>query len=172
MHVRPRMTRSAIEEARAFLSLGRFAVVGLSRDEKDFTRMVARELWKRGLDALPVHPAGGEMEGHPCVARLAELVPPVEAALLFTAPAVSTEITREAITAGVKRIWFHRGGGHGSASPEALAACAAAGVIAIEGLCPFMVLEGAAWPHRVHGWFRQRALDRRARLAARAHGPA
>jgi predicted CoA-binding protein len=177
---------SMIDRARAFLELRRFAVVGLSRTPTDFSRAVVRELWKRGFDAVPVHPAAGaggelgeigeigeireigEIEGHACYARIADIEPKVEGALLFTPPTVTGEVVREAIAAGVRMVWMHRGVGRGASSPEALAACADAGVVAIDGLCPFMVLPEAAWPHRLHGFFRIRALERHARLLARA----
>jgi predicted CoA-binding protein len=164
-------TSSMIDRARRFLELRRFAVVGLSRAPNDFSRAVVRELWKRGFDAVPVHPAAeeiGEIEGHACYPRLAAIEPAVEGALLFTPPAITTEVVREAIAAGVRMVWMHRGAGRGAASPEALAACAEAGVVAIDGLCPFMVLPEAAWPHRLHGYFRVRALERHARLLTRA----
>ena len=39
-----RMRPSSLEQARAFLDARRIAVVGVSRNEKDFSRMVLREL--------------------------------------------------------------------------------------------------------------------------------
>ena len=41
----------------SFLSCRRIAVVGVSRDPKDFSRAVLRELLKRGYDVVPVSPA-------------------------------------------------------------------------------------------------------------------
>ena len=49
--------RLPIERARAFLATRRFAVVGVSRNEKDFSRYLLRELLARGYDAVPVNPA-------------------------------------------------------------------------------------------------------------------
>lgn len=164
-------TSSMVDRARAFLELRRFAVVGLARAPNDFSRAVVRELWRRGFDAVPVHPSAdeiGEIEGHACYPRIAAIAPKVEGALLFTPPAITTVVVREAIAAGVRTVWMHRGAGRGASSPEALAACAEAGVVVVDGLCPFMVLPEASWPHRLHGFFRVRALERHARLLARA----
>ena len=54
------MRPSSIEEARAFLGARRIAVVGVSRNEKDFSRYVLRELARRGHDVVPVNPALAE----------------------------------------------------------------------------------------------------------------
>jgi predicted CoA-binding protein len=141
---------------RDFLTSRRIALVGSSRDPRDFSRMIDAQLRQRGHDVVPVHPEGGDRDGRPCFPRVGAIEPPVEAALLLVPPARAAEATRDCLDAGVRRIWFHRGGGKGSASPEALALCAARGVEPIVDLCPMMVLPGASWPHRLHGWFRAR----------------
>ena len=129
-----------------------------SRDRKDFTRMVLRELDRRGYDLVPVNPAaaadGAELDGRRAVARLQDVSPPVDGAIFFTAPGRTAAAVEDALAAGVRRLWFHRGGGPGSASPEALAACRAAGVEPVTDLCPFMALSDAGWFHRVHAFFR------------------
>jgi predicted CoA-binding protein len=145
-----------IDRARAFLATRRFAVVGVSRNEKDFSRYLLRELLSRGYDAVPVNPALGEAEGRRAFARVSEIDPPVEAALLLTAPTATEQVVRDALDAGVRRIWLHRGGGQGAATPAALALCAASGVELVHDLCPFMALPGASFPHRVHGFLRRR----------------
>ncbi len=139
-----------------FLSSRRIALVGFSRDPRDFSRMLDRELRQRGHEVVPVHPVAAEIDGRRAFRRVGDVDPPVEAALLLVPPAQAAAAVRDCLDAGVRRIWFHRGGGPGSASPEALAVCAERGVVPVTDLCPMMVLPGAAWPHRFHGWFRAR----------------
>ena len=150
-----------MELAKAFLAGRRFALVGVSRNPKDFSRMVLRELLKRGYDVVPVSPAlaasGAEVEGRRAVASLSGLSPAVGGAIFMTPPAHSGAAVQEALAAGVRRIWLHRGGGPGAAGPEALAACRAAGVTPVTGLCPFMALPDAGWFHRMHALFRHEA---------------
>jgi predicted CoA-binding protein len=148
-----------MELAKAFLAERRIALVGVSRDPKDFSRMVLRELVKRGHDVVPVSPAlaGTEVEGRRAIASLAGLVPPVSGALFLTPPARTGAAVAEALSAGVRRIWLHRGGGPGASSPEALQACRAAGVVPVTGLCPFMALPDAGWFHGLHRLFRREA---------------
>ncbi len=156
------MATTMMDRAREFLSHRRIAVVGVSRDERDFSRMVYGELRRRGYDLVPVNPAMKELEGSPCFARLQEVTPPVEGALLFTPPSRTTEALRDCVETGVDRVWMHRGTGPGAAGPDAVAFCEANGIAAVAGLCPFMALPGAGLPHRIHGFFRRHSLGRMA----------
>lgn len=150
------MPHPALAPAARFLAVKRLAIVGLSRNPKDFTRMVSAELVRRGYQVVPVNPgaAGAVLDGVPAVARLQDVRPPVEAALLLTAPAQTDAVLRECVEAGVTKVWLHRGGGHGAASAGALAFCAQHGLDVVHDLCPFMALPGAGLPHRLHGWVR------------------
>lgn len=147
-----------LQAAESFLQLRRIAFVGVSRDRRDFSRGLFRALVARGYDVVPVHPAAEEIEGRRAFARIGEVTPPVEGALLLLPPAEAARAAREAIAAGVRQLWFHRGGGPGAGSPEAIAACRAAGVEPVFDLCPFMLLPEAGWFHRLHGHFRKRAV--------------
>jgi predicted CoA-binding protein len=142
--------------ARRFLALPRFALVGVSRDEKSFSRAVLRELVRRGFDVVPVGPAAAEAEldGRRGAARVRDLWPAVDGAILMTPPGRTVEAVEDCLGAGVREIWMHRGAGPGAATPEAIAACRAAGVEPITGLCPFMALPEAGWFHGVHAFFR------------------
>lgn len=156
---------SSLDDAREFLRAKRIAVVGVSRNEKDFSRMILRELARRGYDVVPVHPGMKEVEGRACFERIQDVSPPADAALLMTAPAVTELIVGDCAEAGVRRVWMHRGaGGTGAASEAAIAFCQAKGIRVVRDLCPYMALGGAGLPHRVHGFFRRRLG---ARAAAR-----
>lgn len=130
--------------------------MGVSRDGKDFSRALLRELSGRGLEVVPVNPALDEVEGRRCFARVQDVSPPADAALVLTPPARTAAVVRDCLAAGIRRVWLHRGAGAGAASPEALALCADAGVEVVRDLCPFMALPDAGWPHRLHHAFRRR----------------
>ncbi len=149
------MRPSSLDDARAFLRARRIVVVGVSRDEKDFSRMIFRELVRRGHDCVPVNPALPSADGRACFPRVQDVWPPPDAALLLTPPARTEQVLRDCAEAGIRRVWLHRGGGVGAASPAAIAFCEAAGIEVIRDLCPFMALPGAAFPHRVHGFLRR-----------------
>ena len=134
-----------------FLALKRIAVVGVSQRPQDFSRMLFRELASRGYDVVPVHPVAQEIEGRPCFARIQEVFPPVEGALVMTRPAATYTVVRDCAAAAVARVWMWGGAGKSAASPEALAVCETRGLRVIAGECPFMFLPAAGWIHRLHG---------------------
>lgn len=146
----------SLDRARAFLAAKRIAIVGVSRNEKDFSRLVFREFLRRGYDAVPVNPALAEVDGRRAYAGFSDIAPPVDAALLLTPPSATDAVVRDAIRAGVRKVWLHRGAGAGSGTPAALALCEANGIEPVHDLCPFMAWPEVALPHRVHGFFRRR----------------
>ena len=147
---------STLEEARRFLGAKRIAFVGLSRNPKDFSRGVLRALVERGYDVVGVHPEPPAGDGVSWFARVQDVSPPAEAALVMTSPGQTERVLRDCAAAGVRRVWLHRGAGAGAASPNALAFCKEHGIEAVHGLCPFMALPGAGFGHRVHAFFRLR----------------
>ncbi len=145
-------TLGSIQE---FLGRKRFAVVGVSRNPRDFTRGLFRELRQRGYDAVPVNPGLSEVEGVACFHSVTEVSPPVEAALLMTSSAVTPQVVRECAQAGVRQVWMHRAGGAGAVNPEAVEFCRSNGMALVEGECPYMFLPEAAFFHRFHGFCRK-----------------
>ena len=59
---------------------------------------------RRGYDVVPVHPTLKQAEGRTCFARVQDVSPPVEAALLMTPPAVTEQVVRDCAEAGVKSL--------------------------------------------------------------------
>ncbi|HYL11933.1 MAG TPA: CoA-binding protein [Terriglobales bacterium] len=101
---------TTIADVREFLAQRRIALVGVSRNPKDFSRMLFREMCDRGYDMVPVNPAVSEVESRRCFGRLQEIDPPAEGALVMTAPQDTERVVRDCVEAGVRRVWMHRGG--------------------------------------------------------------
>jgi predicted CoA-binding protein len=150
-----------LERARELLSARRIAVVGVSRNEKDFSRYLLRELAGRGYDVVPVNPALDAAEGRPAFARVQDVRPPPDAVLVLTPPDRTLDVLRDCVAAGVRRVWLHRGAGRGAADRRALQFCVENGLEVVHDLCPFMALPHAGFPHGVHRFFRT-AFGRRA----------
>jgi predicted CoA-binding protein len=144
--------RTTIADVREFLAQRRIALVGVSRDPKDFSRILFREMCNRGYDMVPVNPAAGELESRRCFGRVQEIDPPAEGALIITAPRDTERVVRDCAEAGVCRVWMHRGGGQGAVSKEAADFCHKNGIRLVEGYCPFMFLPATPFFHRVHGF--------------------
>ena len=144
------------QAARDFLAHRRLALVGVSRDSRDFSRIVVAELTRRGYDVVPVNPIGGQGRGGmPFVRRVQDIDPPLEAALLMTPPAVTSEVVKDCLEAGVRHVWMHQGMGRGAASASAIAFCRAHGMSVVSGLCPLMFLPDGGFVHRAHRWWRE-----------------
>jgi predicted CoA-binding protein len=138
-----------------FLSQKRIAMVGLSREPRSFSMMLFDELRRRGYDMVPVNPHASEIKGQHCFARVQDIQPPVEAALLMTSPDVTDAVVIDCAEAGVQRVWMYRATGKGAVSAKAATFCREHGIAIVEGECPFMFLPAAGGIHRFHGLIRK-----------------
>ncbi len=143
---------TTIAEVHDFLTLRRIAFVGLSRNPKDFSRVLFGEMCDRGYDMVPVNPATSELESKRCFVRVQDIEPPVEGALVMTAPRDTERVVHDCAEAGIHNVWLHRGGGQGSVSRDAVDFCHKQGINLVEGYCPFMFLPNTPFFHRVHGF--------------------
>ena len=142
------MTEAISTEAVAeFLAQRRIAVVGASDDPKQWGNTLARALREHGIDVVAVHPTGAQRE-----------VPPdVDGVLVVVDRSRSTAVVRQALDAGVRRIWLFQGiGAPGAVNDEALRLCREAGAVVIPGACPLMFLEPVTIGHRLHRAIRRR----------------
>jgi predicted CoA-binding protein len=145
-------TRKQISD---FMQRRRLAVVGVSRNSKDFTRTLFREFVRRGYDVVPVHPGVSEMEGRPCFATVRDIGPPVEAALLLTSPEVTDSVVRDCAQAGVGSVWMYRAVGAGAVNRDAVAFCESNHIDVVAGECPFMFFPNTGIVHRAHACIRK-----------------
>ena len=146
-----RTSRASIDN---FLSLHRIAVVGVSRNETDFSRLLWAELRHRGYELIPVNPRAETIDGLPSKPNLSSVDPAPEGVLLMTQPAESLAAVREAIQCGIKAIWFYRAVGKGAVSLEAGELAQQAGCDVVAGECPFMFLPDSGFPHSWHRAFK------------------
>ena len=128
-----------------FLASRRIAIAGVSRSPSHFTRVVFREFRNRGYDVVPVHPVAAEIEGIPCVSRIAHVSPPAEAALILTPAAAAAPLAADCAQAGIDKIWVYR----------RLPGSAQNGSAVIAGECPLMYLSQTGVIHRFHGFCRK-----------------
>jgi len=136
-----------------FLGQKRLALVGISRNPKDFSRGLFLELTRRGYEVVPVNPFIREVDGVHCFSRVQDVTPPVAAALIMTAPEKSEQVVRDCAAAGIHRVWLHRGAGSGAVSQAAVDFCRERGLSLIEGYCPYMFLPQTPFFHCLHGFF-------------------
>jgi len=134
-----------------FLALHRIAMVGVSRNPKDFSRHLFREMCARGYDMVPVNRLADEIEGRESFQCLQAVKPAVEGVLVMTWFHESIRVVRDCAEAGVHRVWLYRASGKGSVSPEAVEFCKQSGIQVVEGHCPFMFFPHSGLIHQAHG---------------------
>jgi predicted CoA-binding protein len=149
------MTRTSIETINTFLAQHRIAFIGVSRDPKDFSRMLMKEFKTRGYEVVPVNPSTAEIDGQPCYKRVQDIQPPVDAAFLTTTPQVTEHVIHDCAQAGVKHVWMQRGAGIGSVSAAAVTFGESIGMQIVPGQCPFMFLPNTSVFHRIHGFVKK-----------------
>src|ERR1700687_1437672 len=145
----------SLETIEDFLAQKRIAMVGVSRDAKDFSVMLFNELCRRGYEVVPVNPVTTELWGRRCFARVQEITSRVDGVLLMTSPSVTDAVVRDCAEAGVRRVWMYRATGKGAVSPDAVKFCESNWMTVIPGECPFMFLPEGSWVHRFHGFVRK-----------------
>jgi predicted CoA-binding protein len=141
-------------KAMEFLSARRALFVGLSSKPGEFSRMVADAMTAHGIEVVPVNAHAHDPKVY---ARVADVPSAPAVALLMVPPSQAESVVRECIAAGVRAVWFHRGVGAGSASPEAVALAEKARLTVITDACPLMFLEPSNWLHASHRWGRGHA---------------
>ena len=141
-----------LSDIQEFLSRKRIAIIGVSRNPKDFTRALYDEFMRRGYDVVAVNPGLADIDERRCFANIGEVKPSPEAVLLMTPAKGRDAIIRECEAAGIRCVWAYGTGGRESLAAETLAACQQSGMTIVEGECPFMFLPNAGGIHRLHGF--------------------
>jgi hypothetical protein len=144
-----------LSDIQSFLSKKRIAIVGVSRNPKDFTRALYDEFVRRGYDVVPVNPGAQEINAKRCYGTVQEIVPMPETALIMTGKTQTEHVVQDCKAAGIRSVWTYGTNGRKRLSREFVGECSAAGMVIVEGECPFMYLPNGAGIHRVHGFVRK-----------------
>jgi|GEM_PF-619682 len=99
---------SSINVINEFLESKKFAIAGLSRDPKAFSRVVYKELSDIGYDITPVNPYAEEIEGKKCYKSVDELPKEVDRLLIMTKKNDTDDILTSAINKGMKSVWVQQ----------------------------------------------------------------
>ncbi len=129
-----------------FLAQKRIAVVGVSRDPRQFANKVYEAFKKRGYQLYPVNPHMERLEGDRCYASVAQLPEPVDGALLMVPPKVSEDVVQLCREAGIRKVWL----GNGAVSPEAVRYCREHEMSVVDGACPMMFAAPVGFGHACH----------------------
>ena len=133
-----------------FMNCKRIAFVGLSSDQKSFSRALFNDFLKRGYDIVPVNPSQTQINDLPCYKKINDIKPPVEAVLIMTKPHNVPDILEDCNSAGIKLIWLYRSMGQGAVSPEAVKFGRDNNLDLIPGYCPYMFWKDSGFVHGLH----------------------
>jgi len=147
--------RTSLDAIHSFLAVRSIAIAGVSRNPKDYSRIVHAELEQRGYEVSAVNPNIDAIGDAKCFAAVDQIDPPPQAAILLVPDSQVLETTRAAIRAGVLHLWFRHGETSSPAYRQAVAEARAIGLTVITGECPLMFLPNGAWIHRAHATLRQ-----------------
>ncbi|MBI4910227.1 MAG: CoA-binding protein [Acidobacteria bacterium] len=146
------MPVASLQGIQNFLKVQRIAIIGVSRNEKDYSRILMRDFQNNGIEVVPVHPTVEEMEGVPAFHAVTEVHPVPEAAIILVPEDQLLAATRQSIAAGIRMLWYRHSENSSHHYRSAIATAKEAGVEVVDGECPLMFLPKAAWFHRAHGF--------------------
>ena len=139
-------------EIDAFLASPRLALIGVSRDPKEFGQRLYGDMRNWGYDAIAVSPHLTELGGAPVYARAQDIAGPVDAALLLTSPSLNEQIVRDCAEKGIQRVWFYGVSDRSNENAAAIAYCEENGIAVIPGYCPYMFMARSPFFHKIHGF--------------------
>jgi hypothetical protein len=143
-----KVTKVKIDE---FLSAKRIAVIGPSRNHKEYSRSLFRELLKQGYDAIPVNPNIEELDGRKCFKNIKDISPAPERVLILLPEDKTEQAVLDCADAGIKDIWLHRHVAGGVSDTRAIYRAEEKGLNLITGFCMFMFLPKSSFFHKFHG---------------------
>jgi len=127
-----------------FVRFNRFALLGLSRDSKSFSRQACTFLRSKGYEIFPVNPNVDIIDGQTCYPSV-ESLPEVQAAIFFTPPRITETLLPKCKEKGIVEVWFQQG----SADQAVMKAADELG-IAYNNSCVFLHNPEAGFPHNIH----------------------
>ena len=137
-----------------FLNQKVIAIAGVSRNPQGGVgNPIYKKFKENGYNIFPVNPNAEMIEGDKCYPNLKSIPEKVDAVFIATSPAISTEIVKQSIDAGVKTIWFHRSVGNGSFSEEAAKLGEENGLTVISSGCPMMFISKVDPFHKMMRFF-------------------
>ncbi|HEY0593944.1 MAG TPA: CoA-binding protein [Thermoanaerobaculia bacterium] len=143
---------SLADAARDFLSRKRIAVAGVSRKGDVAANAIYVKLRTAGYQVYAVNPNAEIVEGDRAWPSLASIPGGVEGVVIATHPSLAADVIRECAALGIRRVWMHRGIGHGSVDERAVDLARELGLAVIPGSCPLMFCDPVDVGHKCIRW--------------------
>lgn len=125
-----------------FFNCKKFAIAGVSLDNKKTGNAIYRELKKQLFDVVPLNPNIKTIDGEKCYHQITELPHDVDGLIIATKPEITQVLIKEAIEIGIKHIFCQLG----SVNSESIEYANNLNINIIHHECIFMF----ANPHGIH----------------------
>lgn len=137
---------TSLNEIQKFLAPRKFAIAGVSRNEKKWGGSIFKELREKGFELYPINPNADEIQGVKCYKSVKELPEDVKHLHITTRKSETEALVKEAIEMGIEMIWIQQG----SQTPEALETLQKAGIPLIYKKCIMMFADPVKSIHGFH----------------------
>lgn len=137
---------TTLNEIKQFLEPKKFAVAGVSRNEKKFGGAIFKELREKGFHLFPINPNATEIQGVKCYQSVNELPDDITHLLVVTKKAETEKVVKQALEKGIEMIWIQQK----SETPEALEILKKSGITFIHKKCIMMFAEPVKSVHGFH----------------------
>jgi uncharacterized protein len=134
-----------------FFSQNKIAIIGVSRDSRQFSCSAYRLLKKRGFTVYPVNPYAERVESDRCYPDLKSLPEKVGGVLVMLPPEKTMKVLPEIADAGIRNVWLQQR----TESPQAIQFCRDHNIDVVYGECIMMFSEPAGFPHSLHRWLKK-----------------
>ncbi|MCU4174129.1 CoA-binding protein [Carboxylicivirga sp. N1Y90] len=134
------------DQINRFFSSGVITIVGVSRNEKKFGRMVFNNLKKNGYQVIPVNPNIDEIDGQTCYKNIKQIPEKIESLLIISQKSKTNELLREALELEIENIWVQKE----SCTKELVQIAEEAGQQIIHNECIFMYAPPVKGIHKFH----------------------
>ncbi len=144
------MSNTHLSYIEDFLKVRRIAVVGASRNEKEYSAQLYNRLEQLDYDVVPVNPNVESINGKRCFSSIKEIDPPPDGAILILPESEIKKSISECLDSDIKFIWLRTKVSDDTLGNEILDLLKRNEVALIRGECPFMFLPESEWFHRLH----------------------
>lgn len=134
------------KEIESFFEQKKFAIAGVSRNEKKFGGLIYKQMKEKGFDVIPINPNIDDINGDPCYKDVASIPAEYDKLLIITPSSKTESIVSQAVGKGINSIWIQQK----SDTPQALEIARNNNINLIHGKCIFMFAEPVKSIHKFH----------------------
>jgi uncharacterized protein len=145
-----KITKEQIEK---FFEQKIIALIGVSRNPKDITRGLYRDLKRHGYQVYAINPNTNKIDDDTCYPDIENITDKIDSVIIFTPTPILLNIVESVFKKDIKNIWLYNGDNKSKSITDVAESLKGRGVNVILGYCPYMFLSDVQFFHRLHGFF-------------------